>query len=167
MKKAHENNIIHCDLNLSYIFLDENFEPKIANFGSVKTALNQLLLCRELPTGLGYKPTITFTPDDDENFTKEFDLFSFGFLVFQMFSDNSSPFKRNAMRGKPLKKPNAFNDSYWELIMKCINVDPSKRPSFSEIVEELKDDKFAINEFGMKTDLDNLHEYQDRIDSND
>ena len=37
--------------------------------------------------------------------------------------------------------------------------------TFDEIIELLRDDKFAINEFGMKTDLDDLHEYQKRCDA--
>ena len=34
------------------------------------------------------------------------------------------------------------------------------RPTIQEIVEELKDDKYAVEEFRMKTLLDELHEYQ-------
>lgn len=54
--------------------------------------------------------------------------------------------------------------NYWELIQKCWEQEPSERPSFDEIVEILKSDKFAINEFGLKTNLEKLHDYQDRID---
>lgn len=46
----------------------------------------------------------------------------------------------------------------------CWNQNPSDRPTFDEIVKILRDDSFAIEEFGMKTDLDELHEYQNRID---
>ena len=42
--------------------------------------------------------------------------------------------------------------------------DPKERLTFDEITEILKDDKYAINEFGMQTNLDELHEYQNRID---
>ena len=56
-------------------------------------------------------------------------------------------------------------DHYWDLIHMCWSETPEKRPSFDEIVEELKLDKYAIEEFGMKTHLDELHEYQARVDS--
>lgn len=39
--------------------------------------------------------------------------------------------------------------------------------SFDEITEILKNDKFALDEFGVKTDLDELHKYQDKIDISD
>ena len=46
-----------------------------------------------------------------------------------------------------------------------MSLNPRERPSFEEIVELLKDDKFALEEFGMKTNLNELHEYQKRIES--
>ena len=55
-------------------------------------------------------------------------------------------------------------DCYRCLIESCWSQDPSERPTFEEIVEILKSDKYAIEEFGMKTDLDELHNYQDRIE---
>lgn len=47
----------------------------------------------------------------------------------------------------------------------CWKQNPDERPTFSEIVEILKHDKFAIEEFEMRTNLDELHEYQNRIDA--
>ncbi|KAK8861175.1 hypothetical protein M9Y10_012870 [Tritrichomonas musculus] len=52
-----------------------------------------------------------------------------------------------------------------ELITKCMKENPCERPSFDQIIDILKDDSFALDEFGMKTDLNKLHEYQNRIDS--
>ena len=63
-----------------------------------------------------------------------------------------------------LLKPDSIPEHYWNLIQKCMDNDISKRPSFEEITEILKNDKYAIEEFGMKTNLEQLHEYQNRID---
>lgn len=52
-----------------------------------------------------------------------------------------------------------------ELIQKCWKQNPSERLTFEEIVNILKDEKYALEEYGMKTDLDDLHEYQERIDN--
>ena len=68
------------------------------------------------------------------------------------------------VRGVRPTRPENMPDSYWELIQKCWKENPNDRPTFAEIVEELKDDKYAIEEFGMKTNLDELHRYQNRID---
>lgn len=45
----------------------------------------------------------------------------------------------------------------------CWKQNPEDRPTFNEIVEILKNDKYALEEFGKKTNLDQLHEYQKRI----
>ena len=55
-------------------------------------------------------------------------------------------------------------ENYQELIQKCWKQDPNERPTFDEIVEILKNDNFALEEFGMKTDMDELHRYQEKID---
>lgn len=72
---------------------------------------------------------------------------------------------RGVCRGKRFKRPKNLPDQYWELIERCWDDVPLHRPTFDEIVEELKNDKYAIEEYGMKTNLDELHEYQKRIDS--
>lgn len=51
------------------------------------------------------------------------------------------------------------------MINECWEQDPNDRPTFDEIVEKLKSDKFALEEFGFKTNLDELHEYQQLIDN--
>lgn len=71
----------------------------------------------------------------------------------------------NAVKGKRYERLNVIPDHYWDLIEACWDQDPECRPSFDEIIDQLRDDIFAINEFGMKTNLDELHEYQDRIDA--
>lgn len=50
------------------------------------------------------------------------------------------------------------------MIQKCWKQIAKERPSFDEIVNELKD---AINELGIKTNLEELHEYQNRIENSD
>ena len=56
-------------------------------------------------------------------------------------------------------------DHYWELIEHCWSSNPKIRPSFDSIVEILKDDKYALTEFGVETNLTELHEYQNRIEN--
>ena len=63
------------------------------------------------------------------------------------------------------KRPENIPDHYWDLIQKCWQQNPDDRPTFEEIVNILKDDKYALEEFGVKTDLEQLHEYQKRIDN--
>lgn len=50
-------------------------------------------------------------------------------------------------------------DHYWELINKCWKYEADENPAFEEITNILKDDKFALEEFGTKTDSKQLYEY--------
>ena len=70
-------------------------------------------------------------------------------------------------RGLRPKKPEECPDVYWELIQDCWKQLPSERLTFDQIIEKLKDDKYALEEYGVKTDLDQLHEYQERIKNSD
>ena len=54
---------------------------------------------------------------------------------------------------------------YQKLIEDCWEDDPKRRPTFDQIVEILRNDDFALNEYSMNTNIDELHEYQNRIDS--
>lgn len=71
----------------------------------------------------------------------------------------------NIIQRKIVVKNENIPEHYWELITKCMKENPCERPSFDQIIDILKDDSFALDEFGMKTDLNKLHEYQNRIDS--
>ena len=61
-------------------------------------------------------------------------------------------------------KSNKIPDHYREIINKCLDENIKKRLSFDEITEILRNDKYALEIGGIKTDLDKLHEYQERID---
>ena len=70
-------------------------------------------------------------------------------------------------RGLRPKKHEECPDVYWELIQDCWKQLPSERLTFDQIIEKLKDDKYALEEYGVKTDLDQLHKYQERIDTDE
>ena len=62
-------------------------------------------------------------------------------------------------------RPENIPDPFWDLIQACWKQNPEDRPTFDQITSELRNDKYALDEFGVKTDLDELHEYQDRVDA--
>ena len=171
MKKLHKNNIIHRDLKMTKILLDDNFEPiLITTFAAIMksdTAESEYYM-----TALFYAAPETI---DDFKYDFPSDVFSYSIILYFMFAThedlNSNKIRnhylyyKNLLEGKRLNKPSNIPDPYWELIEKCWDNDPYKRPTFDEITEYLKDDKYAINEFGMTTDLNELHEYQKRIDN--
>lgn len=187
MKKVHQKNILLPDFDLDCFCFDENFEPHLFQLHDASTLQNdgiynplflnlkihEYLIIQELWFDNLYLP-----PELKElnQLNKYSDVFSYGILLYKIFSDvelfdNNNNSKNPYFRikyisegARPIKTQN-IPDHYWNLIQKCWAQDPFERPSFEEIVEILKSDKFAINHFKTKTNLDELHEYQERVDS--
>lgn len=173
MKHLHNMNIIHRDLKLGNILLDEKLEPQITDFGTAKFIKNPLEMTMCIGTPLYMAPELFI--DDSETYGLPADVYSYSILLYFMFTDkitfdDNRPLRSQQQymmkigRGLRPKRPNNIPDHYWELIEKCWKQNPDERPTFEEITEILKNDKFALNEFGMKTNMDELHEYQKRID---
>jgi serine/threonine protein kinase len=69
---------------------------------------------------------------------------------------------RRIQKGERLIRVPEIPDFYWELITKCWNQDPIKRPYFGEIVEELRKHRSEYA-FWEGIDLSELEEYENRI----
>ena len=175
MKRVHKSNIIHRDLKVENVFLDDNLEPRIADFELAKVMMGKIDMTMPVGTPYILAPEIFM---DDESYGASVDVYSFAFLIYKMFTNNiqfadkkpirsSQQYMMKIGRGNRPKRPDLIPDAYWELVQRCWKQNPEDRPTFDEITEELKNDKYAIEEFGMKTDLNQLHEYQKRIDKDE
>lgn len=153
--------------------MDENFEPKNKTFILTKFLTNQSKL--EYNVGAPYYAAPETFIDGYDPYGFPVDVYSYAILLYSMFTNevifddlkrvNSSQHYLIKIRnGKRLKKREKIPNHYWELIQRCWQQNPEDRPTFEEIVNILKNDKYALEEFGMKTDLEQLHEYQRRID---
>lgn len=179
MKKLHKLNIVHSNLTIGNILLDDNYEPLINNFGFA--GVNKGGPFDEVPILID-KPfyedfVLSFAPERIESGESmpESDVFSYGMFLYLMFYPlkkmmrdnrikNLGDICQNALRGNRFLRPPIIPDHYWKLIQHCWNQSPDERQSFEEITQLLRDDRFALNEFGDPTDLDQLHEYQNRIE---
>lgn len=173
MKHAHKMGVILRDLSMRQIFLDDNFEPLI------NPLILSMFITYDVEVTKSCCPPYFIAPesymDGDDYYNFHVDVYAYAFVLYKMFSTSiefearkirsGQQFMMRIDRGMRPKKPENIPDHYWELIQKCWDHDPSNRPSFEEITNILKDDKFALEEFGMKTDLQQLHEYQQRIDT--
>ena len=176
MNCMHKHIIMHRNLDIDNVLIDENFEPKLCGFKFAKEFENRLNMTMAIGSPLYMAPE-TFL-DVDEECTFSVDVFAYGMILDRMFTTklefanvkvlrSVQHFMMKIGRGIRPIKPENMPDSYWELINRCWDQDESKRPTFSEIVEELKSDKYAIEEFGMKTNVDELHEDQRKVDLNE
>lgn len=175
MKKLHSYNAYLPNL-FGKVCLDDKLEPRLRLTSITYFDLSKVKLVYTVMWGVGDDPSIIApeTLKSRENDPSLIDVFGFGMFVYSMFTDTTDEadfmirylhsreylFKNS----RPEKSCN-IPDHYFDLIEKCLDEDPKKRPSFNEIVEILMNDKFALNEYSMKTNLDELHEYQSRIEN--
>lgn len=169
MKQVHKKKVIHRFLDISRIFLNENFEPKIDGFYFPIESICDI----ESEIQNDHFDMLFKAPEFFEGkFDFSCDVYSFGVILYFLFvGDFELKTKKmttfliykKIFNGEFFKKNEMIPEVYWDLIKKCLEVDVKKRPTFDQITEILKDDKFALNEFGMKTNLEQLHEYQQRI----
>jgi serine/threonine protein kinase len=168
MEHLHRKNAIHRDLKLENIMLDANWEPQIADFGLAKF-LGNLALTNAVGSPLYMAPEL-FDDSDLGTFPFAIDVYAFAILVHQTFTPcqeladgikpkNPQHLMRRISDGTRLKFPDNMPVPYRRLVDRCWKHHPAERPPFSEIVNILLDDEYAID----GTDLDELHAYQKRI----
>ena len=171
MKKLHKNNVLHRNLKLIKVLLDDNLEPKLTTFWLSTFYDEHTELESSVGTPLFMAPEIF----NEETYGFPVDVYAYAICLYLMF-EKSVEFEDSKIlnqymlfsrisRGQRPKRPENIPDCYWELIEKCWKQNPEERLTFEQITEILKDDKFALEEFGMKTDLNQLHEYQNHVDT--
>ena len=130
MRELHSHRIMHRNLRPSNIIFDERLFPKIGDAGFTRDYdRNPCYMAPEMLSGGSYKSKV--------------DIFSYGMIVFQLITqkppfDTSVSFqdiKKLIIEGNRPNIPESVPPCYASLIEKCWNQDPSKRPTFSNIVE--------------------------------
>jgi serine/threonine protein kinase len=171
MAQIHSHGAIHRDLKPDNIFLDENFEIRIADFGFSRFTESRLKLTMAVGTPLFMAPEL-YSEVPGVVYTNSVDVYSFGVLLYQLFSpeidmDDDIPMRSpqqlllRIAGGVRLKRVDGIPDPLWNLITDCWSSAPTKRPTFATIVERMKADS-AISITG--TDLQRYKEYQMRLE---
>jgi serine/threonine protein kinase len=157
IRDLHSQNVIHRDLSLNNILLDWDWNVRIADFGHSISLDNP-----NPPSLLQPNPNEVFPSGDvhylaPERFAnlcfQKSDVFSFGMIVYELLTGELAfpkemPLIKIAFRisiddERPVI-PASVLPSARNLIMKCWAKEPGHRPSFDEIVDELKGMKFKM-----------------------
>lgn len=151
----NELHIIHRDISLSSIVLDEHYYPRICNvmFKNVFTDLEKI--AKVISTSIFTAPE-TFEKNE---YTTKSEVYGFGMLVYILLTGNLpyqglNGYKRmlKIINDETPELTDDIKPCYQELIKSCWEHDSSKRPSFLVIVANL-----ICNE-DFKEDVENKEE---------
>lgn len=160
MKEVHASNIIHRDLKPENILLDEMKHVKVSDFG-ISCVVDVSAQTQSKTTGLG---TLKFMApellNESSHYDEKVDVYSFGVVVFFILTGGNYP-KISIIDvgiGKKAVIPNYINKFSRELINSCWSTDPSERPSFANIIDQIKNNKFKMID-GVEKNLTEILEF--------
>ena len=172
MSYLHSHKIVHRDLKPQNILMDSCLLPKIADFGLSKINHSNESMTMKSTVGSIKGTPLYISPEiwEKQEYTEAGDVYAFGMIMYEMITAEQ-PFKELnvneqtvfevAERIKSGERPQftyEIPETYRILIERCWDHDPTKRPPFAEIVDELKNDE------GFHTENFEEDDYQDYID---
>lgn len=161
MKYLHSISIAHRDLKPANILIDDNFYPYICDFGESRffNSKTQTDLMETFTGSLLYMAPEILSED---LYTNKVDVYSFAISAYQIitgkyviYDDIGGKFKfmkkvRDGMR-PDLKF--VENELIKNLLVNCWSNDPLERPTFDEILNEIKSEKFMKSMNANKSDV--------------
>lgn len=143
MAYMHQKNFIHQDLRPEHIVLDENNFPKIIGFHCSK-----LYKSKKQPLPIYSAPELL----ENSNYSNKIDIFSYGMLIYYLLSlevpwshiegIDSHELSKFVSEGKrPELRDKEIPNGTKKLIEMCWSNDPNDRPSFSQIVKMITENK--------------------------
>jgi len=140
----HGQHIIHRDLAVRNLLMDEDFVVKVADFGMSRAVADDAGVTK---TEVG--PLRYMAPESMKSrvYGTQTDAWSFGVTVWEIESNGLVPYSGMAptqvalgvcVEGLRLQKPSETTDELYALMSRCWSEAPEQRPTFDEIVTALE-----------------------------
>ncbi|KAH0791694.1 putative serine/threonine-protein kinase/receptor [Histomonas meleagridis] len=137
LKYLHENDIIHHDLTVDNIFIDDNFHPIIGGFGLTHKSIE--------PDSVSKARYLAPEIINGEKYTKKTDVYTFGLLMNEVFSSkqpyeglNIQRIKENINNGVLPEISGTTPPVFVSLIKKCLSKDPKKRCKSKKLFNKIR-----------------------------
>ncbi|XP_045038927.1 platelet-derived growth factor receptor alpha isoform X2 [Desmodus rotundus] len=148
MEFLASKNCVHRDLAARNVLLAQGKIVKICDFGLARDIMHD---SNYVSKGSTFLPVKWMAPESifDNLYTTLSDVWSYGILLWEIFSLGGTPypgmmvdstFYNKIKSGYRMAKPDHATREIYEIMVKCWNSEPEKRPSFyhlREIVENL------------------------------
>ncbi|XP_063784597.1 vascular endothelial growth factor receptor 3 isoform X2 [Pseudophryne corroboree] len=147
MEFLSSRKCIHRDLAARNILLSENNVVKICDFGLARDIYKDPDYVRK---GSARLPLKWMAPESifDKVYTTQSDVWSFGVLLWEIFSLGASPypgvqineeFCQRLKDGTRMRAPEYATTDVYRIMLSCWHGDPKERPIFTDLVEILGD----------------------------
>ncbi|KAK1175305.1 tyrosine-protein kinase TXK-like isoform X2 [Acipenser oxyrinchus oxyrinchus] len=144
MEYLETNGFIHRDLAARNCLVSEKQVVKVCDFGMTRYVLDNQYI-----SSTGSKFPVKWSPPEVFHFNKyssKSDVWSFGVLMWEIFTEGKTPFENKSnpevvdeiTRGHRLYRPYIACQTIYEVMYSCWHEKPESRPSFSDLLEEIK-----------------------------
>lgn len=138
----HNNGLIYRDLTVDNVMLNSIFEVKIINLGFSQ-------ICEHLSgiSPIDYVDSKVFLSPEiigKKEYDSKTDVYSFGVLVYYIFCEKPPKIEKDEKKIVFNDPSKSISDFCCHLISKCLSSDPNERPTFKEILEDIKKHSYNL-----------------------
>ncbi|KAI0494477.1 hypothetical protein KFK09_024615 [Dendrobium nobile] len=142
MNYLHQKNIIHRDLKTANLLMDNNQVVKVADFGVARFQNQGGVMTAETGTYRWMAPEVI----NHQPYDQKVDIFSFAIVLWELATskipyNTMTPLQAalGVRQGMRPELPENMHPTLLDLMQRCWETLPAKRPSFSEIIAELEE----------------------------
>ncbi|XP_030018613.1 tyrosine-protein kinase TXK isoform X2 [Sphaeramia orbicularis] len=144
MEYLESHSFIHRDLAARNCLVSEHNVVKVSDFGMTRYVLDN-----QYTSSSGAKFPVKWSPPEVLHYSKyssKSDIWSFGVVMWEIYSEGRTPFDKRSnlevvndiTRGIRLYRPHRASQPLYAIMYRCWHEKPQGRPSFSEVLEEIR-----------------------------